>query len=351
MKHSNNFTALRWFAAGMVLYGHSFVFLGLPEPLFLGWTPLGPLGVFVFFSISGYLVSQSWTNDPDFIRFVQRRAIRIFPGLIVCIFLSIFPFGFFISHLDGASYFKHAATRGYLTNIFLYTTYYLPGVFENNRVANAVNGSLWSLPAEFFMYLLLAALGLLKVKRGILISIFLIFVLGTIFWATKAQEMLVIYRTDARQVVICGGYFMMGVLLHRFDLIKHFSAANVVAAAIIWLCLYRWSDIFAASSYVAIPIFSIALGTGKTPGLSWLSKFDFSYGIYIYAFPVQQALVYYFPKIGLPLYLLTASILTIILSALSWYLIEKPALQFKPASPNRNFKQNPYRHFNGMRRP
>ena len=330
MRQLNNFTALSWFAAGMVLYGHSFVFLGLPEPLFLGWATLGPLGVFVFFSISGYLVSQSWANDPNFIRFIKRRSIRIFPGLIVCILLSIFPFGYLISHLDGANYLKHSATRGYLTNIFLYTTYYLPGVFETNRVANAVNGSLWSLPAEFFMYLLLAILGVLKAKRSILTGVLLIFVFGTIFWALKAQEMLVIYRTDARQVVICGGYFMMGVLLHRFNLADFLSAANVIGIAIVWLCLSRWPTVFVASSYVVIPIFAIALGIGNTPGLSWLSRFDFSYGIYIYAFPIQQALIYFFPEINFPIYLLSASIFTIIMAALSWYLIEKPALRLKP---------------------
>ena len=58
--HHNNLTALRWFAAGLVLYGHAFVFLGLPEPLFLQWVPMGPLGVYIFFAISGYLVAQSW---------------------------------------------------------------------------------------------------------------------------------------------------------------------------------------------------------------------------------------------------------------------------------------------------
>ena len=88
--HSNNLTALRWLAASMVLYGHSFVLLGLPEPVFMGWAPMAPLGGFIFFAISGYLVAQSWESDPDAVRFLQRRTLRIFPGLIVCIALSVF---------------------------------------------------------------------------------------------------------------------------------------------------------------------------------------------------------------------------------------------------------------------
>ena len=81
--HHNNLTALRWFAAGLVLYGHAFVFLGLPEPLFLQWASMGPLGVYIFFAISGYLVAQSWQRDPSLPRFLAKRILRIFPGLLV----------------------------------------------------------------------------------------------------------------------------------------------------------------------------------------------------------------------------------------------------------------------------
>ena len=158
-KHLNNLTALRWFAAGLVLYGHSFVFLGLPEPLFLQWVPLGPVGVYTFFAISGYLVAQSWERDPHVLRFLARRILRIFPGLIVCTLLSVLVLGPWLTTLDAKTYWTNEHTRGYLTNIALYMTYHLPGVFAQNRLPHAVNGSLWSLPVEFFMYALLALLG------------------------------------------------------------------------------------------------------------------------------------------------------------------------------------------------
>ncbi len=79
--HNNNLTALRWLAAMLVLYGYSFIFLGPPEPVFMQWKPLGPLGVFIFFAISGYLVAQSWARDPHVLRFLVRRVLRIFSGL------------------------------------------------------------------------------------------------------------------------------------------------------------------------------------------------------------------------------------------------------------------------------
>ena len=159
--HRNNLTALRWFAACLVLYGHAFVFLGLPEPLFLQWVPLGPLGVYIFFAISGYLVAQSWQRDPSVPRFLAKRALRIFPGLLVCTLLSVFVLGPWLTTLDMATYWRNEHTRGYFTNMALYMTYHLPGVFAQNRLPHAVNGSLWSLPIEFFMYLLLALLGML----------------------------------------------------------------------------------------------------------------------------------------------------------------------------------------------
>ena len=129
----NNLTALRWFAACLVLYGHAFVFLGLPEPLFLQWVPLGPLGVYIFFAISGFLVAQSWQRDPSVPRFLAKRALRIFPGLLVCTLLSVFVLGPWLTTLDMATYWRNEHTRGYFTNMALYMTYHLPGVFARAK--------------------------------------------------------------------------------------------------------------------------------------------------------------------------------------------------------------------------
>ena len=80
---TNNLNFVRLFGASLVLYGHSFVFLGLPEPLFLSLQPLGALGVLIFFTISGYLITESWDRDPNLSRFIARRMLRIFPALVV----------------------------------------------------------------------------------------------------------------------------------------------------------------------------------------------------------------------------------------------------------------------------
>ena len=102
--HHNNLTALRWFAACLVLYGHAHALLGLPEVLFLDIVPMGLLGVYIFFAISGYLVAQSWTRDPHVLRFLARRSLRIFPGLVVCTLLSVLVLGPLLTTLDANTY-------------------------------------------------------------------------------------------------------------------------------------------------------------------------------------------------------------------------------------------------------
>ncbi len=339
LDHHNNLTALRWFAAGLVLYGHAFVFLGLPEPLFLQWVPMGPLGVYIFFAISGYLVAQSWERDPHVLRFLAKRALRIFPGLAVCTLLSVLVLGPLLTTLDAGTYWRNEHTRGYLTNMALYITYHLPGVFANNRLPHAVNGSLWSLPVEFFMYLLLALLGLLaaafKAVSNRLLAwavgvMALVFMLLAAFWAGTTTEALVMYRTDLRQVPMCGVYFLVGASLFCFKLSKYFTLSNVLLALVLWLCLGVQPHWFAMAAWVVLPFVVLAFGLARQPWLVRMHARDYSYGIYIYAFPVQQTLVSFWPEMALPAYLLSTLVITVALAALSWHFVEKPALKLKP---------------------
>lgn len=337
--HHNNLTALRWFAAGLVLYGHAFVFLGLPEPLFLQWVPMGPLGVYIFFAISGYLVAQSWERDPHVLRFLAKRALRIFPGLAVCTLLSVLVLGPLLTTLDAGTYWRNEHTRGYLTNMALYITYHLPGVFANNRLPHAVNGSLWSLPVEFFMYLLLALLGLLaaafKAVSNRLLAwavgvMAFVFMLLAALWAGTTTEALVMYRTDLRQVPMCGVYFLVGASLFCFKLTKYFTLSNVLLALVLWLCLGVQPHWFAMAAWVVLPFVVLAFGLARQPWLVRMHARDYSYGIYIYAFPVQQTLVSFWPEMALPAYLLSTLVITVALAALSWHFVEKPALKLKP---------------------
>lgn len=113
--HQNNaFDFLRIFAASAVLYSHSYALYGLPEPYPLPGQTYGSLAVALFFSISGFLVCQSWMNDPSFSRFFIRRALRIFPGLLVVVILTALVIGPLFTTLTLQEYFASGTAWNYI---------------------------------------------------------------------------------------------------------------------------------------------------------------------------------------------------------------------------------------------
>jgi len=328
---TNNLNFVRLFGASLVLYGHSFVFLGLPEPLFLSLQPLGALGVLIFFTISGYLITESWDRDPNLSRFIARRMLRIFPALVVCTLLSILVLGPALTTRDYASYFSDARTWQYLRNILLYIVYYLPGVFETNRVPNAVNGSLWSIPIEVLMYVMVMLIGVLGNRRWGFALLALGSAAVSFFWAARAPEVVVVYGSDMRQVFICGTYFWLGAVFYKFDLKRYFTLPLLVLAFTALLCLEPWPGLLTIGAWVLLPTIVLAFGLSHSPSLSRLMRQgDYSYGIYIYAFPIQQTMVTYFPQMPIVSYLIACFGLTLACAVVSWHLIEQPSLALKP---------------------
>lgn len=328
----NNLNMIRLMAASLVLYGHSFVFLGLREPLFLSWLPLGALGVNIFFIISGYLITQSWDRDPNLLRFFARRALRIFPGLVVCILLSVLVLGPVLTTLPLKDYFDSQFTWGYLRNITLYIVYYLPGVFETNRVPNAVNGSLWSLPVEFLMYIVVAIVGFLRGNRWAFAALAVTSAVITIFWAQRASQAVVVYASDLRQVFLCGTYFWVGAVFYKFELKRFFSLSVVTLA---YICMISMEpQVLSVFTWLLLPTVVLAFGLSHSPSLNWLTPSgDYSYGIYIYAYPIQQAVVSLYPNMPLRLYLPICFALALVCAIFSWHLVERTALALKPRNP------------------
>jgi peptidoglycan/LPS O-acetylase OafA/YrhL len=334
MKH-NNLHVVRLMAAFLVLFGHSFVFLGMREPLFLSWLPLGPLGVYTFFIISGYLVSASWDRDPNLWRYFARRGLRIFPALAMCVVLSVLVFGPLLTTLSLQDYFANPHTLGYLRNIGLYITYYLPGIFETNRVPNAVNGSLWSLPVEFTMYIMVGILGLIGSNRWVFLALGLMSAIINVCWAWETDKMWVVYAFDLRQVFICGTYFWAGALFFKFNCRRYFSLSGTLMAAAALLCLEPWAHVLQIAAWILLPVVVLSFALSHSPLLERLTRNgDYSYGFYLYAFPVQQAVVYLYPKIKIVEYVAVCSVVTLFFAVLSWHMIERRVLLLKPRHPN-----------------
>lgn len=146
---------------------------------------LANIGVGIFFVISGYLITKSWERGPQAFNYLKKRALRIFPGLIVVVFLTVFLLGPFVTTLSLNNYFSNPQTWSYLLTILIFPLYYggsyfaLPGVFENNPFPNVVNGSLWFLPHMLLLYIVVLALGLagLIKKRNAIIPLYLFAIL------------------------------------------------------------------------------------------------------------------------------------------------------------------------------
>ena len=113
----NNIDFIRMVAALFVLYSHQHALMGLPEPSVLGAHSLGGFGVLVFFSISGFLVAQSWHADPSFYRFALKRMLRIWPGMAVAVLLAALVLGPMVSTLPVREYYAHPLIGEYLLNL------------------------------------------------------------------------------------------------------------------------------------------------------------------------------------------------------------------------------------------
>lgn len=179
-RNVNRLDFIRFVAALMVIYVHSFP-LGqgenvlTPEPFqVLLNLDAGTIGVGIFFIISGFLVTASMERSRSTSTYLKARLLRIYPGLLGVVLLSMFLLGPLMTRLSLSSYFTHPDTWGYLRVLALVkTSYFLPGVFETNVFPYAVNGSLWTLFFETAFYLFVLGLFWIRgIKPGIVILMF-----------------------------------------------------------------------------------------------------------------------------------------------------------------------------------
>lgn len=328
---SNNLNLLRLVAAFLVLYAHSFDFLGLTHrPNILGMS-YGGFGVNVFFVISGYLITRSWEYDPNILRFLYKRCLRIFPGLFVVIVLSALIYGPLMTTLSLRDYFNHPAFLFYFRNLALYPVYYLPGVLEKAVIPNAVNGSLWSLPVEFYLYLNVLFIGFIFQSNKILYLLMtIVFAIMIIFWVPNAP-FTVIYGVDVKQVYLAGIFFLIGAVHYKFKLERYYTLSGVVIACFALAFFSHFNQLRLPSLWLFLPYIILSFGFSTC----WLGGLvnklgDYSYGVYIYAFPTQQAVLYAYPDISLFAYVFISSIITLFFAVLSWHYIEEPFLSMKP---------------------
>lgn len=333
----NNFDAVRLVAACMVLCAHQFALTGRAEPNPFGLLSLGTLGVLVFFAVSGYLVAQSWDHDPHIVRFAAKRFLRVWPGLAVVTLVAALVVGPLVTQVTLHEYFHSPVTWDYFSQLYLGIRFTLPGVFEHGWFPG-VNGSLWTIPVEVRWYgvLMLAGMcGLLRERfRYALLALVLLYAVY-IYGIFDVQHNPLARFPLPDFGCEYGSYFCYGVVLYHFRGVwrSHggWLTAGLVAAAALMVAL----DHGYTALFVLLPWLVIRFGTSSTPILRRAGRFgDFSYGIYIYAYMMQQLTV---SLIGMHrpywLGLIVSATLTLAFAVVSWHLIERPALNLKSRLP------------------
>lgn len=339
---SNRFDALRLAAALAVLAAHGDFLYRLHLPVPFPGHSLGSLAVYVFFFISGYLVCQSWQRQPVWSAFWTKRLARIFPGLIVAVGFSVFVLGWVVTTLPSVAYWSAPGTwLNFVNNaLALATVQTLPGVFESNPFARAVNGSLWTIRYELAMYLLLALLAwLVRGQRRAYGAMAL--ALALLWWVARRWHWDAALEAGGGPLAqvfrwqdFCGfgvPFFMGSAFAAHAVRVRHWMAAAALLAA--GVALWVTSDTVrqvAVWGLIALGTFYLAHVAASAQGGARRGRVDLSYGVYIYAFPVQQAVTQWSLSAGWPLWacMSLSLVLVLVLAWLSWFRVERPCIEW-----------------------
>lgn len=353
---------LRLCLALAVLVGHSWPLgLGRATPgigLSGGQADVGSLAVDGFFVLSGFLVTASAARLGA-VRFAWHRCLRIFPGLWACLLLTAAVAGLFSTYRESLAFAANNALgqphQWGIGTLFSDTPY---GRLTGG--GSVVNGSLWSLSFELFWYAAFTALTACGVlRRSPRLILLLTAGAYTVLLSDFLHQLPSTARTvpqprgafgpiplfgslDTQHLIYLGFLFLLGASaqLYQHRIPMHGSLA--AAAAVVLLATLH----FGAFHILGHPAFAYLLlwaacalppwshGIGRTR--------DYSYGLYIYAFPTQQTLaslgVHHW---GLPLYVAASALVTSVLAVASWHLVERPALSLKDYTLTRPAARHP----------
>ena len=334
---ANALNLVRLVLASMVIFGHAADLAGVQLPTALALM-LSEVPVDGFFAISGYLIARSWQRNPQWRGFLTNRLLRIGPGYLICLLVTaavIAPVATATSQRSLKGYW--IAPDGPLSYLLRNSTLWV-GQFQISGGPTGVpvplnwDGSLWTLGWEFLCYLglgVIGALGVLSSKRSLLPWIFAgVWIIN--LWGAFANASGTLTSLTARIEPMdrFALMFIAGTLLCAFDervpMRPDFALASalLVGLGVLLTPDYRLLG--------GLPLAYLMLWIGARTPSRIGSRNDISYGLYIYGFPVQQALVMWgFAAVGWLGFAVLGLLATLPIAALSWLVVERPSLRWK----------------------
>ena len=290
----------------------------------------------MFFALSGFLVAGSAFRLRRVSTFLAFRVLRLWPALITEITLSALILGPIFTTLPLSEYAAHTGTWAYFGNLLGDIRYVLPGVFEHQGVA-IVNGNLRTLPAEFYCYLIAALLmitGILANRKWFTIALAAVSVVLIGLNGFSNFAVMPMFVSDGTLVY----YFMVGMALYHWRAEIPLTMELLAVAAVLAFVMLEFKH---TAFLAAVPLVycTVWLGMLALPKLPIIRTGDYSYGIYLYGFPICQACVATMPfLVGHRVALFFVGVLaTSLFAVFSWHCIEKPSLKLKNRLPKRLF--------------
>jgi peptidoglycan/LPS O-acetylase OafA/YrhL len=331
----NSFGVIRLAMAIAVLFSHSYWFTSgskIADPLVrLTGHSIGEHAVQVFFFLSGILVTQSLLRSGSVLNYAVARALRIFPALIACVLLTAFVLGPMFTHAGLLHYFTGRELPLYVLKTVLLVTGSapLPHLFQNQALPDLVNVSLWTLKYEVLCYIGLGAIGavgLLNPRlRPWVTALLAVFVLTVFIGRPKPLDT----YTALDNLRYFALYFFAGVTAYMLR-----RSIRIIGWALVPLSVLYWALIGSRFGELACCLLlgyaTLWVATWRFGGLrAFTNKNDYSYGVYIFAGPIQQVVVSLVPDYGPTAVSLHALSIALPLAVFSWELIERPAIAMR----------------------
>ncbi|ASP47980.1 acyltransferase family protein [Cognaticolwellia beringensis] len=340
---NNNFNLIRMLAALAVIVSHSYALaLGNRElePIknLLGIS-LGSIAVDIFFITSGLLVTRSLLVRTDLKFFIVSRILRIFPALLVSVLFCVI-LGAYLTSFSLQNYLQDSTLLNFIiyNSTIIITDYQeLPGVFYNAPLDSSVNGSLWTLPWELRMYVVLIGMGVLSYVLKKVNITFPIVPAIIVLIAISSTALYFHFHFNenfhwfyykffrfASAFFIGGGIYVL-----RNHISLNLKWVVIILSLLIFALYLNKATFFVMYIFTMPYLVLCAAYLPKGKILKYNTMGDFSYGTYIYAWPIQQTIAINIIGISPTEMTILAGTIVIVLSAISWNFIEKPSMKLK----------------------